>query len=274
MARFYAKKPKTYRRYRSTKTYKKKTSYNRPSMAIKKYVKREISSNTENKSIQQYVVNKNVFYPAQGSSYDTDNTVLLGPQTNSLQITQGVSQSGRIGNRIKIKSCKLQGVFYPMPWSDITNPTPKPLEVRLVLFYNTATPTSVPVPRTNLFQFGSTTTNIIGDLNDIWAPVNKDTYRVLATKRFKLGISAYEGTGVNANAQAFSNNDFKYNYKLNWNITKYLIKNVKYNDNNQDPTTRKLFMQVIASPADGSVGPSGVIPMKYAYLQTMEYEDA
>jgi len=241
---------------------------------VKKVVKRQIAINTENKIAESFDLSHNFYYPAQGSLYDSENLILLGIQPGSISINQSSAQNGRNGNRVKIKSCILKGVFFPQPYNASVNPLPKPLEVRLVLFYDRSNPAAITYPRSDFFQYNASSQPITGDMTDIIAPINKDKYRVLGEKKFKLGFSEYAGTGTDAAAQRYANNDFKYNYKLHWNITKYMVSNVIFNDNNTDPTTRKLFMQVIICAANGDTISSGVIPARAFFMQHLEYEDA
>jgi len=240
----------------------------------KRVVRRMISRNIEKKTIQQFVNAVSFYYPAQGSTYDAANTLLLGAQAGALVVQQGVTQAARIGNRIKVTKLEFKGTLYPATYSGIFNPNPELVQVKLVLFYDKLNPTAVPAPRTNFFQAGAGTSPIVGNLNDLWIPINTDQYRVLATKSFKLGFAQYGGSGYQAAPQAFSNNEFKLNCNVRWNITKYHLRMLRYNDNSAVPAGRHLYMQVMVSPTLGTTGSSGVIPCLMSYMQTMWYQDA
>lgn len=266
---------RTYRKKRTYKrrTYKRKSYARRPTVAMKKYVKREISRNVENKTAQYFNIQQAFYYPAS-SGLIQENTLEMCLSPTCLQIPQGAGQGNRIGNKIKVKKLVMKGTLNARGYDVSSNPNPKPQQVRCVLFYDKTDPNDLPAPAGDFFQLGSTSTGIIGELTDMWAPINTDRYRVLAQKYFKLGYSQYGGTNFNADAQAFSNNDFKYNCNIRWDLTKYYPKLVTFRDGNTDPSNRALYMQVIVVPADGTTGVSGVIPINGQYMLSVQYEDA
>jgi len=237
-------------------------------------VKMAIHKEIENKSRQDVNYGQSFYYPAQGTDYDESNTIQISPGSVATNILQGVADGQRVGNSIKIVKCTFKAIFHPTPYSLATNPDPDPVHVTLILFYDRRTPTQFPIPRTDFFQFNSSTSAILGDLTDNISTVNKDAYRVLASKTFKLGFAKYDGDSASSAFQAFANNDFKYNKLIDWDVTKYLVSNVKYNDNNGDPTTRGLWMQVLISPGTGNFGLAGVIPASASVYIDTKYEDA
>lgn len=245
----------------------------------RRVAKTEIHRQKENKEAQISSLGSQLYYPAQGALYDSNNTIQLSPgSTSAVQIAQGTGYSQRIGNSISIRKATFKAVFVPRPYSAGTNPNPVPTVVKLVLFYNRGDNATTPVPRTDFFQFGNSSIDIKGELADIVSPFNTDKYRILATKTFKLGAAFYSGTTAdiptNDAWQNYANNDFKLNQIVNWNITKYLVKNVRYNDNNLDPVTRGLWMQIMVAPATGDLGLTGVIPANFQYWVAIDYEDA
>lgn len=241
---------------------------------VKQIVQKAIDKNVENKSRQFIDLQHALYYPAQGALYDTQNTIQISPNTGSIDILQGTSDGARIGNKIKIKKATFYAVFVPLGYNVDTNPDPIPIDVKCCLFYDRLTPTTVPAPRTDFFQFNSTSRPIVGELTDICGPFQNEKYRVLATRTFKLGNSKYDGTSFNSDAQAYGNNDYKYNVIMKWDVTKHLVQNVTYIDNSASPSSRGLWMQVMVSPADGNTGSAGVIPCNCQYWIDVQYEDA
>ena len=257
------------------KTVRKSNALSNNSVVqVKKMIKREVAKGVESKSRVDYNAAYSFYYPAQGALYNSANTIQVSAGSTSLPIVQGTSDGARIGNEITVKKCNLDMVFYPTRYDASTNPNPEPLVVTLVLFYDKRIPTTFPTPVTDFYQFNSTTDSISGDLTDNIAPYNLDCYRIMATKTFKLGYSAYTGSSSDPIPQYYTNNDYHLNQIVKWDITKYLVKTIKYNDNNSDPTSRGLWLQVLISPADGSMGAAGVIPAKVSYCHTLYYEDA
>lgn len=274
---------KTYKRRsypkKATKPmYKKKySSYKKPSVTtVKKIVKRAIDRNVENKTLQWYSESRVDILPSNGTNFlSTIEPVSLGLLgTPVLTIPQGTGQGQRIGNRIKIKSAYIAGTIFPNVYDVTTNPVPQPCQVILWLFYDRSDPTNIPNPVADFFQKGNTTVAMSGDLQDIMSPVNTDKYRVLTKRVFKIGYANVAGTGANAANENFANNDFKLNRNFKIPITKYLIKNVKFNDNATLPMSRGLFMMITAVASNGSLYSAGGVPAQMFWNVSYTYEDA
>lgn len=264
------KKKTSKKRYAAKKRYVKKGKRG----GIKKVIRQVLARQVETKHRQTTLLNNPTYFPAQGALYDSTNTVQVGPGATTLDVLQGTADGTRIGNRIRMKKLDINMVFQPQPYDASVNPNPEPVNVKLVLFYERALPTSFPNPRLDFFAFNSTSDAIRGESSDMVAPFNTDTYNILATKTFKLGYSAYTGGSSDPVPQYYNNNDYKMNQIVKWDLTKHYPKVVRYNDNNADPLNRSLYMQVMVSPATGAVGLAGVVPVTYQYWQTMAYTDA
>jgi len=251
------------------RTYKRKSSL----FSIKKIVKREIARNVENKTSQYYSGLVNLSSNANVGVFA--NSVLpISPYATFLQVNQSASQGGRTGNQIKIKSLKFGGVLTPKEYNATSNPVPRPLNVIMWLFYKKDNPDTLTVPGTDFLQLGGTSQALTGSLIDQTATVNTDAYRIFAKRVFKLGFANYAGTGTNATQQQFANNDYKYNQFFNIDVTKHLVKTIKYDDNVSTPTTRGLFACFQCVSATGGAFSSAYIPAELTFTLTMSYEDA
>lgn len=266
-------KRKIFRKRRPTKKSTKKT-YRKPGMYGKtfaKAVKKIISRQAENKTQQAYQPN----YPIYNKTHANFALSMFPvcPYSTSLQIDQGVSQSQRIGNRIKIKNLVFDCTVYPKPYNASTNINPQPYVVKFWFYYDKTNPNSLVGPDSSFLQLGGTAQALTGNLIDASAPVNTDRWRILTTRTIKVGYSAVTGTGSSTGNEFFQNNDFKLNSRFKINLTKYLVKNVKYNDTNSVPTTRGLFC--IAEAIDGVGGgtSASTIPCEMFYTLNMSYED-
>lgn len=273
-----AYRKKVYRRKAPKKTYKRK-SYARKKVPLKKMIRREISRNIENKSIQNYNLDRtltSVFSTFDSSSGPVGNIVTLGPDPFALNITQGVGQGQRIGNKIKTKRLTFKGTICPFSYGATYNPEPQPVQVKIFIFYDKDDPNAVPQPaaNANFFQNGNSSTGFHGDLVDMWSPVNTDRYRVLTTKTFKLGFASATGTGSVPATQGFSNNDFKLNCNFSFDLTKHYPKYVTYNDTSTTPLSRGLWAAFVVANASGVVMGSGNRPCGIQYMQDYVYEDA
>jgi len=105
--------------------------------------------------------------------------------------------------------------------------------------------------------------------------INTNRYAILKKVKFKLGYSQAAGTGFNAAAQAYSNNDFPYQWKKRISLTKHMCKVMKFNDlNSGTPTNRGLWMFVYAQGADLNSAPvAAYTPMFITYNLMYQYED-
>lgn len=194
--------------------------------------------------------------------------------TGNIEIFNGIQQGQRIGNKITITRAVFRGSLNPLIYNNVSNTLPQPKIVKMFIFYDKANNTFESVPDSTFLQLGNGTAPLQGTTIDMMAKVNSDRWRVLTTRTFKLGYADYSGTGVPNGSQGFSNNDFKLNHRFSIDITKYLIKNVKFNDTDTSPTTRGLFMICQVVNADGSALASTQVTADMKYILDYEYKDA
>nr|QGF19382.1 hypothetical protein [Antarctic circular DNA molecule] len=247
---------------------------------LRKLVRREIARNVENKSRQNYnlartlVATNNAQFDL--SSGPIGNIVELGPDAFDMQISQGVGQGQRIGNKIKTKKLIFKGTVVPFGYDANFNPTPFPVQGKIIIFYDKQDPTAIPSVQANgnFFQDGSTSKGLSGDLVDMWSPYNTDRYRVVASKTYKLGYATNEGTGAQPGFQNGANNDFKLNYNFSFNLTKHYPQGVLYNDTSAAPTSRGLFAMFLFAPASGNIANAVTRFAGVQYMQDYVYEDA
>lgn len=271
MARFFRRK-----RSKVSKGSRKGTTGSKPSRTmsmIKTLIKKEFSRNAENKCAQYYGTLLNIG-PVANTAVFANSVIPISPYASYLSIQQGTSQGQRVGNRIKIKNLTFKGSFVPSAYNATTNPVPRPCNIVMWLFYKYDNPDTLTVPGNDFLQLGGSSQALTGGIIDQTAPINTDSYRVLAKRVFKLGFAAYEGTGITVSQQAFHNNDYKYNCPFSINVTKYLVKNVKFDDNTTSPTTRGLFACFEAVSATGGAMTSAYIPAELSYTLDCSYEDA
>jgi len=268
--------------YSRKRTYKKKAPMRRRKAArrtkstftIKKAVKQVMARQVEVKTRQSEILSQPLVPVANTSDFDA-TIVPVSFTATAIGVAQGSGQGERIGNRITCKSLMLKAIFVPTPYNATTNPTPLPMQIRCVIFYDKEAPTTVPSPASlgDIFQFGNTSQGFQDDLLDMVLPFNTDRYRICAQKTFKLGYANYGGTGSLAGSQFFANNDFKYNCQWNVQLAKFLPKTVKYNDNDQDSITHQLYMMLIPTLATGGAFSGTVRPATVQYTLSAKYTD-
>lgn len=242
---------------------------------VKSIVKRAIARQIENKGRQYFNTGVNIIPTGDLSAFD-GGIFPLHPYTGFVQIDQGTGQGARIGNSLTTKKVIFKGTLIPAAYNATTNPYPTPLQVKMYLFYDKRFPTYIPTPATNedFFQYNNTSTGFSNDLVDLWRPVNLDSYRVLYTRTFKLGHASVEGQGSLPGNQYNANNDFKMNCNFSVDITKYLIKTVKFDDNNSNTSTRGLFCMFVPVYATGIPINPLYRPAQVQWMVDYNYEDA
>jgi len=242
------------------------------SLTVKKYVKKAIHANVENKCVQ---INFGNSFGNVNESPDF-NAYPMCPLSSYWSISQGVTQGTRIGNQIKIRKVMLNYILRPLPYNATTNPQPNPCEVQMMLGYVKQTPSQIPTGSdvSVLFQSGASTSAPVGTLRDIISIVNTDVWVIKKRWTHKVGYAAFEGTGANAGNQFQANNDFKLNHVKRLDITKHIPKTLNFNDNSITSTNRNLFLMYYAVAADGGTYGSNGLVANIEFWIDFHYEDA
>lgn len=253
------------------RTFKKRVR----KVPLKKLVKKIMRQQVETKSLQMFNENQSVYSVANPTQYAGGLAIIpLGLQPGSLSLFQGLGDGQRVGNKMNLVSARVKGCIVPNPYNATTNPTPKPLQVKLFFFYNKLDSSSTPNPPLDFYQNGTGVAGFTNSLIDLWRPINTNKYRVLTTRSFKLGYAKYDGTGFSSDNQAYSNNSFKLNCNFSVNLGKLIQKSYNYNDNSADPAGRHLWMMFVTAWADDSAMADTYIPAQYTMMQELKYKDA
>jgi len=263
------KSRKAYRKRSARKPRKRVTMV---SAAVKKYVKRTIHTNIENKCVQ---INGGNSFGNVLESPDF-NAFPMCPQSGYWGISQGVLQGNRISNQIKTRRAYLSYVLRPVAYNAITNPNPIPCEVQLMLGYVKNTPSFPPaaVDITQLFQSGSSVAAPVGSLRDIISVINKDFWVIKKRWTHKIGYASATGTGALASAQFHANNDFKYNVVKRIDITKMMPATFIFNDAGISAISKNLYFMYYAVSADGSILGAQFLPANIEFWLDYHFEDA
>lgn len=257
--------PKNKRRLRTKpkRVYAKRkvaTKRSSASKSLRKMVQSIVSRNIENKS-RQSALEMNCLYPQPGvtglpftgliplTPYDSTGT----PAGSTIQILQGTGAGSRVGNMIKTKYANLKGVLTPYPLSTTLNPRPNPLEVCIWIFKlkdmknGNGIIQAQDLINNDFFQSNNSTTGVTGSMINVVQTINKDTVHLFYKRVFKVGFAAGQAGG------SIANNDFHYNRKFNINITKYLPKTIKFDDNTENPSVNHVYAYIAPFRADGTV---------------------
>lgn len=263
---------RTKRTYKKRPSYKKKTYKKKPT-TLRKLVRKELKRTAEKKTFNFADLTHDIL-PSNHASV-ASQVFPISPYGGYLDIQQGVSQSGRIGNRIQITNLTLKGSICALPYHATTNIIPLPVQIQMFVFYDKEFPTMLPNPyvANDFFQLGGASAGFRNDLVDLWCPVNTDRYTVVARKSWKVGYASNDGTGSAVGNAFFANNDFKMNVNFSLNLTKHAIKTVRYEDNNSDPTSRGLFVMFNAISSTGGQMNSSTVPAVLQFSADVTYTD-
>jgi len=243
---------------------------------VKRYIKRAINSAIETKVVTK--VGSRSLYAYTGTSWSTENRLCMTPMNNAgagVIIPQGDAQDQRSGNIVKTHKVLFKGVIYVNPYNAVTNPIPIPQEI--VFWFISFRPqpaiTVNPVDG-SFFQEGGSSFPPSGTVIDVIRSINQERFYVHGKRVFKLGYNWYSGTGQQNNAGNFSNNDFNYNKKFVFDITKMCPKRIIFNDAvNNDPQSRALWCVWEAVNADGTTQSASTIPCSMQYQIDFYYKD-
>jgi len=257
------------------KAYKSKTlSKPKPtvSLAVKKYVKKSIAVNVENKMATANYAGLFGNAQANPSLYSYPMT----PYTGYMTIGQGVVQNGRIGNSIKVKKAVLRYILRPNGYDVSNNPAPAPVVVDMFLGRNRVASGDQPLAADMnfLFQNGNLSFGPVGNLNDIISETNKDYWTIKKRWQHKIGYSAATGSGAVAANEYYANNDFKLNVIKRLDITQHYPKTLKFNDGTNQVQGPGLFLFYQCLSANGGTNGSTVLPCHITFWIDVQYEDA
>lgn len=195
------------------------------------------------------------------------------PFTSFLSIPQGVAQDERVGNSIRVKKLKLSGVLRTLPYNLTTNVNPCPVYVKLLFMTRKDSPMEIVSDLGDLLQLGSASESPSTALTSLMRPFNKDEWTVHTTRTYKLGNSVYEGTSQSLMDQSYANNDFRFNQFVSVDLTKYCVKNIKFDDNTVNPSTRNIVMYPLVFRADNIAMTSTEEQVAFDYNLDFEFED-
>jgi len=199
----------------------------------------------------------------------------ISPYSSALafNIGTGSQVNQRTGNKIRPTKCTMKYVISPNVYSAGNNPQPQPVIVRLWIFKPKDQSTFSPSV-SGFFQNGASSSNFSGNLQDIVRSVNTESYTLLATKTWKIGMALSEYASITYGGFAnYANNDYKMNAIGELDVTKYLAKVYTYDDSDNTPTNVPTYMVWEAVNADGSSMVSGGYPVTVTYTLQMNYVD-
>jgi hypothetical protein len=253
--------------------FKGVTRYPKYAPVLRQAVRKEIGSLAE-KRIQNYETTLSLQDVSTPIWSTVGGGILpLSPFDSYLSISQSSAQGGRNGNSIRPTRAMFKFVAYPTAQNAPFNATPRPQDVMMWFVKFKGTANNAP-SLTRFFQNGNFSNTFAGNITDFNRTVNIDAVTLLGTHSFKLGYASYSGTGSTPAQQSFANNDYKMNVSEEIDITKYLAKEYKFEDNvSNTATTDATFVVIACCNADGTQHNGSEVPAKMYYNLEMKYTD-
>lgn len=260
---------RTYRKKSKKSTYRRKAS----STALITTIKRVVNHTRELKTFQWGYQHLPLYSYSTGSNFAANNVIPLIPTSTSTPLIQGIGNSDRIGNEIRIKKATLKLTLYPTNYDATLNPQPEPFDVRLIILHAKNNPTNLIVSST-FFDQNNSTSSPQDDLQDQLSNINKDVYVVNRDKHYKIGSAINSASGVNQAWQHFANNDYKRNQMITLDVTNALPKSIVWDDTDTTPTSFQPNAVILISKANGVGLSADIEPIKYFMEMTIQYYDA
>lgn len=233
-------------------------------LAIKKYVKKTLSANLENKIYFRYGANQTISNASSGNIY----YINLVPE-----LFQGVNVDQRIGNNVKVVKANITGYVNILPYNATTNPTSPCVMIKLWLCsyksrHNTNF-TTLYNERTDFFDIGNTNIGFQGNMLDTILTCNKQSWTWHKTQQFKLGASNATTAGPVGTSGYYDNSPMT--HKFSFDFAKHLGV-VKFNENSAQSSNKNLFLVFQCVYADGSM--LAAQASEFHSMLRIEYEDA
>lgn len=253
-----------YSRKPAKRVYRKKTNggKKRVSLAIKSYVKKSISRNIEKKVWFSYGANNSI----NSAGYTNWQSLLPA-------ISQGVTESQRIGNIINVTRAVVNGYVNILPYNSVSNTLSTAVLIKIwvckyknsnggnfATMYNNAT---------DFFDVGSTNVGFQSNILDTILTCNKNDWHWYHQKTFKIGAASATTAGAVGSGGYYDNSPMTHPFSFNY--SKH-VKKLVFNDNLPTPTNNNMFLVFQAVYADGSS--AAQLPAEYHYSTRVEYADA
>lgn len=252
------------RKYRGRGAKKCKVSH-----CVKKYVKREIHRNIENKEIITYTSNQTLNTGTAGAAMTNFGLIP--------SISQGTANNARIGDAIRIRRGTVTGTVHLKPYDATMNPRPMPVYVKIwtVRLLSTKTQLSALTSGATDYFFKGNGTNLPpqGNLLDLDLPINQEKYRVLGRPRIvRLGVTGWSTLGPAYTQSWYDNSSMTARFSFNWG--KYTRKMLKFSEEEGGYCTTDNCYLVFQSVYANGDEADGYQITQASYVNTCVFEDA
>ena len=239
---------KSYRRPRRAIRRRPRAKKPTVSARVKKYVKRAIHANIENKRVVQYSANISIPTALAGSVSPTYTYLLPN-------VSLGTAQHQRIGSEIKVMKGIIKGRVNLNAYNATSNTMVAPvfLKIWILSMKDNYAGTAASIVSSNInssfFDYGSTSTGFQGNPLDLMGVVNTQEWTVYQTKIIKLGVGAATNTYPSTGVAVYDNSSWSGEFTFNWG--KYCKSKLKYLDTASIPNNRNMYIIFKGDQANG-----------------------
>lgn len=258
------RKPKSFRGKRSRRPRRSGVS-----SGVKSYVKKMIHTQIENKTLGYGETNIQLNY---AGSVTSPTYLNLCPN-----ISQGVTAGTRQGDEVNIVKGTVRGCVNLYPYNATTNVSNCPIIIKMWLcrrkqgtgnMAGTLTPPTISTWN-NFFQVANVAQGFSGGILDTLKYPNKETFTIFGTKTVTLSMNA---VNVFSNTLQTLPTSGRVTAPFSFSFAKHLGK-LKYNDSQNTPTNKELFLVFQTVLADGSIPLVGSFAEVHSVVE-WEFEDA
>jgi len=268
--------PRTSRAKKSMRKPKRKTGSSKLTVpkAVKAYVAKAINRKAELKHAAPLVRSNQAI---RGYGLSGGPTQLTCEDiTTVFTIPQGTADGQRIGDKIRVKSLNIKG-FVNLDSSFADDPIYRknPMYIKMFVGRRVDTIGDPNVIAGGFSRFLSAGPVAAAPTNlppDMYRYVNKELYRVYATRLFKIGVSAPSNV---PNDSAQWNNDFHFSKNFSVSLNKH-VDIVKYSDGGIQPANVGFYVWFLVCFANGSAINlvDNNTPLEWHYDVNCTYYDA
>lgn len=244
---------------------KKSLAKKRVPKSIKRYVKKAIHRNIENKEMIAYTTNQSLVCTQGGVPLGTN--LILAP-------TVGTADHQRIGNCIKLVRGVFEGRINIVPYDAANNPLSTPVLVKMFVVRHMGVTgsqsTLANYAWSTFFRSSGATNGFTNSPLDLFQPINTQVWRVLMTRTYKIGAANATTTGKVGTGGYFDNSPMSVGFKFNY--AKYCRKVLKFSEEDAYCKNDNLIAIWQCVMADGSS--TTLSPAEVHYCNTFVFEDA
>lgn len=262
--KFYRRRPRKYIRRR------RYTGKRKVPKVIRRYVRKTVARNIENK--------RNVIY---GYNQTVTGVTINNPPSMNLfalpVISQGVAEGQRLGDRIKLKNCHVHLDICHAPYDATANPHSGCYVTVLFLKARNSNAGVIPANNwVNLFDAGTSTVTWQQNTMDTLFQFNENIFNVVYKRIFNIGHTKSNDYGQSPTTFVLPGNEAVQNVRTNFRLPlKKIRKMIRYDDNTSIPQSENLWMYAYASPYEyNGTYDVNKTPARISYVLQWEFEDA